>query len=411
MSALAGILMFGEASPVATPVLTTDAAELSLPRVPWEGGASYYRQFPDADAYGWSDPTFFPIGVWWAVFSSDEEVQWDKSLGINTYIVSNPDSDYGLIERHGMSWIGGQLPGTTRSSKAWVGDFLDDEVDGRYKPKEGFSALISIVNKLPDHNKIRYANFTSNIVSWLGKTDSETYVNQFTDTISIDSYWYTISQCDWEKNWGDALLVSIPKETCRTSSSYGKVVKSLRARDAVDGKLQPIWNFVEDVYGMPEKGFLYKISDGQIKGAAMNSIINEARGIVWFNSSFRGPCAGGNAIRVAQDHPDWPCAAGIRAMGEVNNQIKRLAPILNTQSFEWQFGPNLETMLKAKDGFLYIFAMTDGTSGIRSFVLPPDISGHSAEVVDEGRAIEINDGKYIDSFEFEYTYHIYKIKI
>ncbi|HEX2700631.1 MAG TPA: hypothetical protein VHM89_10570, partial [Acidimicrobiales bacterium] len=36
---------------------------LSLPRVPWESGPSYWKKFAKADAAGWDDPSFFPIAV------------------------------------------------------------------------------------------------------------------------------------------------------------------------------------------------------------------------------------------------------------------------------------------------------------------------------------------------------------
>src|SRR3954469_5404783 len=43
------------------PVKSPPAA-VDLPRVPWEGGPDYYGKFPSARP--WTDPNFFPIGVW-----------------------------------------------------------------------------------------------------------------------------------------------------------------------------------------------------------------------------------------------------------------------------------------------------------------------------------------------------------
>ena len=78
-----------------------------------------------------------------------------------------------------------------------------------------------------------------------------------------------------------------------------------------------------------EYGYDLTISGSQIQGAAMDSVINEARGLIYFNQSFGGPCPSGMAIRDAQTRgSQWCGATQIEAMGEVNNLIHRLAPVL-----------------------------------------------------------------------------------
>lgn len=294
----------------------------------------------------------------------------------------------------------------SRTSPAWVGEWLDDEVDGRFSVSEGQAHLQSLVDALPDHNKIRYQNLTSMAITWMHAADPTKYLNAYTDTISVDQYLYCVPLCDWRPYPGSVFLKPIPEDTCRTSASYGKVVDSLRMRDAEDGKLQPVWNFIENV----DQGSGY-LSPDELKGAAMNSVIHEVRGLIWFNQSFAGSCLSGNAIRVAQTTPSYPCASHIAAMGDVNNTITAIAPVLNTQSYLWTFGPNLDTMLKAKDGYAYILAMTDGGTGSRSFALPSGISGASVEVYGEGRSLAVTGSSFTDKFDTESTYHIYKIKI
>lgn len=389
-------------APSPTPLLP------SLPRVPWEGGPGFYRQFPDAAARGWADDSFFPIGIWWAVFSTSDEVAWDRDHGINTYIITNPDADPDLMAQHDMSWIGGALTGMTRHHPVWVGDFLDDEVDGRFPPAEGFARFDSLSGTLPDHDKLRYANHTGMVVSTLPAEASERYVNAWTDAVSVDEYWYTIGECDFDPFHGELYLVPIPKQTCRTASSYGRTMDALRQRDAADGRLQAVWNFVEVVPAAPD-GREYPISPEQVKGAAMNSVIHEARGLVWFNNAFVGTCGTGNAIRTAQNDPSWPCAPQVAAMGEVNATLHRHARVLNTQSLEWRFGDGLDTMLKVHDGHAWVFAMTDGGSGPRTFTLPPGLSGTTVEVVDEGRTIPVSGRRFTDTFASEASYHIYRI--
>jgi hypothetical protein len=145
----------------------------------------------------------------------------------------------------------------------------------------------------------------------------------------------------------------------------------------------------------------------------MNSIINEARGIVWFNNVASQTKAVGNVLRQAQmQGSSFVGYEQIVAMGEINNLVHSLAPVINTQSYQWDFGTGLDTMLKTYNGSAYIFVMThDGSTGPRTLTLPSSITGKTAEVIGENRTITINNGKLTDSFPNEYTYHIYKIQL
>ena len=404
------------APPTTTPPTTappTIPGALDLPRIPWEGGSSYWKQFKHANDAGWSDPSFFPIVTWWGGISSNAEAQYDKSLGLNTYIGMSPEAPYSLFQDNNMYWIGGKLNNTfTDSSTNWVGDFLDDEVDGRFSPADGQKHLQSLVDASANDGRFKYANFTSMVVrSDMKLADSQKYVNAYTDAISVDMYWYTVPECSWTP-YRMPLLVPVQQENCRTSSSYGKTVKALREQDAADGKLQPIWQFVENLGGGPGGGApVVYITGEQLKGAVMDSIINEARGIVYFNQSFAGPCQSGNVFRQAQVIKDFCGAKQVAAAKEVNLQIQQLAPVINTQSYAYTFGPGLDTMLKTHDGSTYIFSMINGESqpGDRSFQLPKGIAGDSVEVMFEGRNLPIVDGTFQDKFSSESQYHIYKI--
>jgi hypothetical protein len=146
----------------------------------------------------------------------------------------------------------------------------------------------------------------------------------------------------------------------------------------------------------------------------MNSIINEARGIVYFNQSMAGTCTAGGLIRVVQ-YAKGSCAApNVAAAKTVNLQIAALAPVINTQSYDYSFGPGLDTMLKTSGGYAYVFAMIDGSStpGARSFTLPDGVDGRSVEVLFENRSLTADAaGTFTDSFAAEYGYHVYKIAL
>lgn len=409
---MAGCLAVLALTFIAVRAFSAGSGDLDLPRVPWEGGPDYWAQFENAS--DWTDPSFFPIGIWYAGISSDEEVAWDSDHGINTYLGMWEGTPFELFERGGVYWVGEKLNDTfDEASPHWPGTALDDEVDGRFPPDEGFAYLEELSADVRDTGRFRYANFTQMVIgSDLEVELQERYVNDFTDVVSLDMYWYTIPFCDWRPYRGEGYAVAVPQQTCRTAASYGRSVEALGVRDAADERLQPRWQFVENLNGLSGQEHVAEIEPGQLKGAAMSSIIHEARGIVWFNQSFTGDCQTNNAVRAAQtEGPSWCGYEQIEAMGEVNRLIHQLAPVLNTQSYEWDFGTGLDTMLKTHDGFAYVFAMTDGTRGERTLSLPDGVTGESAEVIGESRTIEVTDGAITDTFAHEYEYRVYRIAL
>lgn len=396
------------------------ASLLDLPRIPWEGGSAYWAQFPKAAAAGWSDPSFFPIMINPCPFSSTDEIQWDKAHGINTYAGSlNEYSPWDLLAANGMYYLGdaytdvynGQMPSDYAN---WVGYLLDDETDGRYAPSDGYAYLQSLVDEYSarDDGRFMYTNYTQQVCLQNWSYGSQ-YVNDYTQAVSLDMYWYTIPDTSFGNQYVSAVGGPVVP---RSATSYGGMVRGLRQVDTDDSKLQPVWMYVENYSGGPGEQFVRYIQPGELKGAVVSSIIGEARGILWFNSAMSAPTGAsvyGNVLRQAQVDSTFPGTPQVEAMGEINNQVLSLAPVLNTQSYVWTFGTDLDTMLKAKDGYAYIFAMcaNGSTPGSRSFTLPTGVNGTSVEVVDESRTLTASGGSFTDTFAAEYSYHIYKIAL
>jgi hypothetical protein len=369
-------------------------------------------------AAGWAEPEFFPIALWYPNAGNNASAQFDKSYGINTYVENNPDIPYSVYADNGMNQVGGSnetFP-ASQDATAWGGRFLGDEIDGRFDVPTGQAYLQSMIDEIPaDDGRFQYANFTAIVAANYNPTQIEAdnkYVNMYEGPVSVDAYWYTDPHCD-VKPYVDWSFVAVTEANCRTASSYGKTVQSVRARDASDGKLKPIWAFVELMgVGHDDPAYNFSITPGQLQGAAMNSIINEARGLVWFNQRFTGGCEAGTLLRRVQVDPNSCAASNAAAMRTVNLLITNLAPVLNTQSYEYTFGPGLNTMLKWHDGAAYIFAMVDGNSqpGTRTLTLPPQLANpRTVTDLTDNRTLTPTSGAITDTFTAEYTYHIYKI--
>ena len=94
------------------------------------------------------------------------------------------------------------------------------------------------------------------------------------------------------------------------------------------------------------------IAPAEVRAAVWHSLIAGARGVIYFNHSFGGPCLSHHVLR------DVGCYAAVREMVKsVNAQIKTLAPVLNAPTVEgWTTTPSVRAMVKWYDGRFFVFA-------------------------------------------------------
>lgn len=393
-------------------------AGLDLPRVPWEGGPAYWERW--AATKPWADPAFFPIGVWFESVTRQSDIDLDKAAGINTYVELTGDSDMSLIRHAGMSALPSKpIPGYGAETVGWL---LTDEVDlwghegtdawtGRFPHENqeicdppvdrgglcGYTVLETLRDRLPQDGRPHYQNLGFGLDTYIVDDKAAKFLD-YSEISSIDRYWYTDDGiCT---NAG----ISLPDDLCHVAASYGASVDRMRYLDSLDDELTPVFGFVED--GAPFSQFTTQIKPEQLAGAVMSELIHEARGIIYFNHNFGGPCISQHVLRDQ-------CGARIRPMVTTMNQrIAQLAPVLNTQSYQWTFSANLDTMLKqGPDGSYYVFAMLGRgkPTGTVNLTLPPGLAGARADVLYENRSVPIRNRTVTDSFAAEYAYHIYRI--
>lgn len=393
---------------------------LDLPRVPWEGGPTYYADFPVARAAGWTDPAFFPIGVWFESVLTQGDVDLDKAAGLNTYVELTENSDIDLVRRNGMFAI----PSTpSMAGAATVGWLITDEADMIYGPGDdpwsgeygwntcnpiqdeggrcGYTVMEALRKTLPaGDGRMKYTNYGKGVMLWEDDAEAARFVNGYTQLVSNDLYWYTDPNiCDEMPLW-----LGLPSRTCRLAANYGVTMDKMRRLDALDGRRQPIWSFVEDGHPFTEDD-APTITGDQLAGAVMSSLIHEARGIIYFNHNFGGPCQSQHVLRDCGRTTTRP------AVTEIDRRIRALAPVLNSQSYQHAFHPRLDTMLKERDGSFYVFAMLGRAEspGTYTFTLPSGMGGAAAEVLFEDRTVPITAGAFSDRFAAEYSYHVYRI--
>jgi hypothetical protein len=406
----------------------------SLPLIPWEGGSAYYDNFPKTKAAGWTNPAFIPISAWYMRANSQTDINGYKALGINTSVKMESNANLPLLRSNGMFAVADA--GSSGTGTETIGMHLEDEVDmwagpgndqwneGQPWPtvctpavdkggKCGYTALAKILTRVPSSGGYAvHANFGKGIFpGWESDAQFAQFINGYTTIVSDDIYWYTDGDACTAAQGPTMIqgsgpvsiytgLKDLTQAECRRAANYGVVVDRVRKLDALDGKRQMIWSFVET--GSPFQNSR-AITGPQVEGAVMSSLIHEARGITYFKHNFSGTCPSNDGLLDCANAPK-------ASVTKINGYIKELAPVLNTQSYQYSFGSAIDAMLKWHNGSAYIFAMGDkGSTGTKTFSLPAGLKTAQVSALHENRTVPVSIGTFNDSFEAEYSYHIYKV--
>jgi hypothetical protein len=373
-----------------------------------DGGPDYYSQF----SYSLPGTNWFPRGVWGAYDHTDQNIELDKSRGLDLNIwPADTSVPISRFEAHGMpslltsDWYG--LPGVA-TSPANAGYVLADEVDMQLGPGAGYDRMQQVNDEAPSDGRIRYANYGKGIMFWETDQEAARFVNEFQDITAVDIYWFTDPHVSGIGEGGAffGLNRDLTYDETRRASNYGRTVDRVRYLDGLDGVRHPIWTWIEVGWPFTETAAqgARTIQPAEVRAAVWHSIIAGARGIGYFNHSFGGPCTTHHVLRD-------PCYSQIQQMvTSVNAQIAQLAPVLNAP-FDTTFvsaSPSVRVMAKDLNGTHYVFAgswnnvASDPTFTVRS--------GSEAAVEGEGRTIPIVNGQFTDHFADGNAIHIYRIQ-
>jgi hypothetical protein len=451
----------------------------TLPRIPWEGGPAYWSQFPKAHQSKWDDPNFFPISAWSPSMSDAAAL---RAIGVNTGMVlnfeddpsysprtlkatdpdHNPATEDGIFVMPHKEYEGTDnwTPTTVGNDYRAVGWFITDECDQGYSgcgnatwteyqelsTQQSRTAAVRAYND----GRFMWSNFGNGVARSFWSPDTMDEHVKLMDGSSADKYAYT------SPNASEVLLQSRnwPKSAnSRVSAAYGWMVDQMRSfqkaelspgdpTPAEPQGLRPSWAFVETAQPLLNETGATSITPNQMEGAVWEAIIHEARGVAYFPQN-NDACGGYSILYV--DNQTSSCLQQLQTrqnkLISMHTTIRSLAPVLNTQSYVWNFSNdgntanNSDTMLKTYNGSAYIFAGiglefsgtdqndcgtlslervcqalgTNQPTGSKNFILPGGITGTTVDVVDENRTIPVVNGQFTDTFANEYTHHIYKI--
>ena len=405
----------GTPTPTPSSTTTPPGSVLTLPRIPWEGGSAYWNSFPKARSVGWTDPNFFPISVF---LGRMQDAARYKGLGINTYQAMEHNVaiwPVSTVTGQGMFVMAQQeewTPAEVGNDPRVVSWFISDECEMGYSDctpdwnhdNGEFGRLAvqqSYVDKVTAYNdgRFKHANFGNGITrTWWAPTTMDDHV-ALMDSVSADKYSYTSPDVD-------GLLLGSPEWPAganpATAAAYGWQVDQMRSFMAPNA-LKPAWGFVETARPLLGDADARTITPNQIEGAVWSMIIHEARGISYFMHNNDPACDEGSACEHAME----------AKLTSLNAAVRGLAPVINTQSYQYNFNNGTDTMLKTYQGSAYVFADIglNETAGAKTFALPAGITGTTVEVVGESRSLTVVGGHFTDTFAAEYSHHIYKIAL
>jgi hypothetical protein len=396
---------------------------LNLPRVSWEGGPAYWKKFPKADAAGWDDPNFFPISVF---FGKPSHAPQYAALGVNTYHGAEKDgSTISSMTNTGMFIIAQRewTPADVGNDTRVVGWHLGDECDmgtggcnydanrdGREDEYDAEVIQRGFANEVRALNDGRFvqANYGNGILGTFWSPNVFDELMQMVDVATVDKYMYTSPHVwyitEQSSHWPAGAKVS-------SSAAYGWIADRMKSfLNPAD--LHPNWPFVETARPYLTEDGALTITPDQIEGAVWASIIHEARGISYFQHNNNASHLENNGCGTYSlvDCPDPARAEKIKA---IHAKIRSLAPVINTQSYQYDFNNQTDTMLKTYNGSAYIFAGIGllESPGNKTFNLPAGINGTTVEVVGENRTIPVTNRSFTDNFAAEYTHHVYRISL
>jgi hypothetical protein len=371
---------------------------------PWAGGASYYGGFANGPP---SDASFFPIAVW---LQDPSMVQQYAAIGINLYVGlwEGPTEDQLAALKAASMPVGcdqndvGIAHASDRTIIMWTQqdepDNAQDDGAGGYGPCIPATQVQSIYQGLRAKDPTRpvYLNLGQGVanipyIGWgseCSKTHPADYAEYIkgSDIISFDIYPANSTYAEIKGN-------------------LYYVAKGVDNLVAWSGGSKPVWNWIEctgidDVNAKP--------TPAQVKAEVWMSIVHGSMGIGYFVHQFN-PFA---------EHALLDDATMKAAVAAINQQIRDLAPVLNTPPIinagavaSADASVPVDMLIKRQGAATYVFAVAMRGSATRATFsgLTNIGAGAVVEVLGEGRTIALSGNSFQDDFA-AWGVRLYKIQ-
>jgi hypothetical protein len=284
----------------------------------------------------------------------------------------------------------------------------------------------------PTGRKVITQGYGKGVLFWETDSQAKPFMN-YSDTLSADSYWMTDTDLRLPSQGGCALLPDSPT-ACDNYSGVGLTTaqRALPANYAYNvTRLEQLSGYAKPVIADIETGC--PMSNGNcttpaaMEAAAWHALIAGARGILWFQHNFSGPCVdfmtfydGSNPsspMYDCQQTPGVTLHTVVASVSAFNHEVIGLNTVLLSpfaQNYVSAGKADVSIMAKYVGGMFYVFAASGkpATPPARAqtvrFTLAGGYTG-PVTVIGEHRVLRAVKGIFTDGFANADSVHIYKI--
>jgi hypothetical protein len=353
-----------------------------------------------------TDDDFFPVAVW---LQSPANAERYKAAGVNLYVGlwgGPTEEQLAKLKKNGMRVICSQnaVGLNHKDDPTIVGWMRGDEPDNAQSlgKGKGYGPPVPPADVVAEYEKLRKADPSRPVLLNLGQGVAwDKYVGRGTRTNHPEDYPQYAKGCD---------IVSFDiypacHENPDVAGKLWMVADGVsRLRKWSDDR-KVVWNCIECTHiGNPDA----KATPRQVRAEVWMSLVRGSRGLIYFAHQFKPKFIEAGMLA------DEAMLAGVT---ETNKQIHRLAPVLNSPSVpdgvavtsEPTEAP-VEAMVKRHGGATYVFAVgMRGEKAMAMFAVVGMKGKAKAEVLDEGRTLDVEDGVFHDVFQ-PWDVHLYKIE-
>jgi hypothetical protein len=357
-----------------------------------------------------STQDYFPIGVW---LQAPKNASKYKAAGINLYIglwKGPTEEQLAALKEAEMPVICAQneVGLAHRDDPIIVGWMHDDEPDNAQPiidPNTGqrtYGGPVPPQQIVADYERLRAADATRPILLNLGQGVANDEWKGRGKGAHLDDYLTYVNGCD-VVSFDVYPVVGIRKPDGENYLWYVAEGVSRLVRWTNGKKI--IWNVLECTRISNETA---KATPHQVRAEAWMSLIHGSMGIIWFVHQF-APTFKEAALL---DDPEM-----LAAVTAINREIHELAPVLNSPTVK--DGAVVEStpkevpiaqMVKRHNGATYLFAVGMRNAPTKALFEVREVPETAvADVIGEGRRIEVKNGRFVDDFR-AYDVHLYKIQ-
>ncbi|HXC56161.1 MAG TPA: hypothetical protein VNU97_12760 [Rhizomicrobium sp.] len=369
------------------------AAITALAMQPTFAGA-YSNGFP-------SSPDFFPLAVW---LQSPRNAPEFQAMGINTFVGlwhGPTEAQLSDLAKNHMFAVAEQndaaLASPNRSViKAWMQ--ADEPDNAQTNGHGGYDDCVPAADVAARTAAIRSRDPSRPVLINFGQGVADpTWIGRGTKCFGDLDYYGSAAR--------DAGILSFDVYPVASANPHlqGKLEFVGRGVDNLKHRVsnrQSVWAILETT-SLDDH---HLVTPNQLRSEVWMALIHGASGIVYFVHEWTGGLREDGIFR----HPEI-----VGAATAINRTILELAPVLNGPNATNGIAvsdPGVAFMAKTANGFLYVFAASEHSTGLTVTFSLTDLHSIAASVIGENRSVSLIAGKMTDNFE-GYGVHLYKIPI